>query len=155
MTNERGTKDDRKWTNFIIAPDRQFRLTVIAGGIGLVFFFGFFAFQIWLFSTLIMSLVPFIPPGTGLEGMIQNSIQWSWIVFGVVGVCFLAVCSGAVIIVSHRIYGPIVAIRKHLAAVVRGEFDYRTHLRKNDEFQDVARDLNDLSEALQVKARTP
>ncbi|MBS1962610.1 MAG: hypothetical protein JST04_10365 [Bdellovibrionales bacterium] len=124
-------------------------------GLGLLFFFSFFAFQIWMFSTLIASLVPLVPPGSNVEQMMAESIRWNWIIFGVGMVMFTIIVTITTVVISHRIYGPAYAIRKHLAAITRGEFEHRTHLRKNDEFKDVAQDLNHLSEILAAKGFPP
>jgi len=141
--------DDRRLSNFIIAPDRQLRAALLAVGIGLLFFFGFFGFQIWMFSALVESLAPLIPESSNVNQMISESVHWSWIVFFVGAVAFTLLLTTLTIVISHRIYGPIYAIRKHVAAIGRGEFAHRTHLRKSDEFKDLAKDLNSLSEALE------
>jgi methyl-accepting chemotaxis protein len=54
---------------------------------------------------------------------------------------------------SHRIFGPIVAIRRHVQAVIDGNFDSRIHLRKFDEFKDLAADLNRLTEKLELRSK--
>jgi hypothetical protein len=143
------TADDRRLSNFFIAPDRQLRMALVAVGCGLFFFFAFFGFQIWMFSALIASLSPLIPETSNVSEMIAESIHWTWIVFFAGAVAFTMVLTTLTIVISHRVYGPIYAIRKHIGALSRGEFAHRTHLRKNDEFKDVAKDLNELSAALE------
>ena len=125
-----------------------------AVAVGLIFFFGFFGFQIWMFTSLIMSLAPLIPETSNVGEMIAESLFWSRVIFGVGIVMFTFVVTAITVVISHRIYGPAYAIRKHLAALARGEYDYRTHLRKGDEFKDLAQDLNSLSETL-AAGQTP
>ena len=140
--------DQRRLSGLFIAPDRQVRVALLSVGIGLLFFFAFFGFQLWMFSALLSSLAPLIPESSNVDRAIAESIRWIWLVFGVGAVAFTVLVGSVTVVLSHRIYGPIYAIRKHLAAIGKGEFDHRTHLRKNDEFKDVAQDLNALSEAL-------
>jgi sensor histidine kinase YesM len=154
--SEKATSADaRKIKNYFIAPERQLRIAFLAVGIGLIFFFGFFGFQIWMFSAVISSLSPLIPESSNVAPMIADSLRWAWIVFIAGAVMFTFVVTSIALIVSHRIYGPVYAIRKHLAAITAGEFNHRTHLRKNDEFKDVAQDLNKLSEILAAKGFPP
>lgn len=155
MSERTPSSDDRKISNYFIAPERQLKIALFAVGIGLLFFFGFFGFQIWMFSALIASLAPLIPESSNVEPMIADSIHWTWIVFFVGAITFTIVMATITIVISHRVYGPVYAIRKHLAAIARGEFSHRTHLRKHDEFKDVAQDLNQLSEVLEAKGYPP
>ena len=152
MQTPRGSADDRRLKNFFIAPEKQFKLAIWAVALGLLFFFGFFGFQLWMFSALIASLSSLIPESSlNLEQMVADSVHWTWIVFGVGSVFFTLILTGVTTVVSHRIYGPAYAIRKHLAAIAHGDYAYRTHLRKRDEFKDIAEDLNQLSERLEGK----
>ncbi len=50
---------------------------------------------------------------------------------------------------SHRIYGPIVQIRKHVTNLIMGDFTSRVHLRDHDHFVELSEDLNQLAEKLQ------
>jgi len=50
---------------------------------------------------------------------------------------------------SHRIYGPIVQIRKHVQNLINGDFKSRIHLRDRDHFVELQEDLNALAEKLE------
>lgn len=144
-------KNSRKLANLLIAPNRQLRLTLTAILVGLLFFFAIFGAQFWMSSALIESLSAFLPPDSGLNQTVATSVRWTWIVFFVASICFTTAITAITVVFSHRVYGPVYAIRKHLAALARGEYEYRTHLRKHDEFKDLAQDLNTLSELLQAR----
>jgi methyl-accepting chemotaxis protein len=135
----------------LIAPDRQMRIAMVSVTVGLVFLFGFFGFQLWVFSNLLLSLSPLIPETSNLEGMIAGSVKWAWIGFFVSAACFAFVLTTVTIVVSHRVYGPVFAIRKHVSALAKGDFGHRTQLREKDEFKDLAADLNQLSTLLQER----
>ena len=69
---------------------------------------------------------------------------------GVLGAYILCTV-GVSMLFTHRLVGPTVAFRKHLIAIESGDFCHRTVLRKNDAFQEVAVQLNDLSAMLETK----
>lgn len=52
---------------------------------------------------------------------------------------------------SHRIYGPIVQMRKHVGRLMAGEYQSRVHLRDHDHFGELADDLNDLAQTLESR----
>jgi methyl-accepting chemotaxis protein len=149
MTTPRGTKDDRRLRNLLIQPTQQFRITFFSLFIGLAALLGFCAFQIWIFSSLVRALVPTTGEQALQVGeMVRSAISWSWIGLGVGTILFTIIVISLTLMVTHRIYGPMVAIRRHLKALLEGDYAQRTHLRKNDEFKDIAADLNALSEKL-------
>ena len=65
---------------------------------------------------------------------------------------FLMVVSVATgVKLSHRIYGPIVQIRKHVTNLIQGDTTSRIHLRDHDHFVELGDELNELAEKLQNK----
>lgn len=52
---------------------------------------------------------------------------------------------------SFRIFGPQVAIDRHIQALMDGDFKARIHLRRHDEFLDLAERLNRLAEILEER----
>jgi len=148
------SKDNRRLKNIIIAPNKQLKLAFFSVMTGLATLLLFFAFQIWLFTSMIRNISPALPEDMNLEPVLADSIHWSWIGFILGAVFFAVLVSSVTIVISHRIYGPMIAIRKHIAAILGGKYDHKTTLRKNDEFKEVADDLNKLSEILREKAGT-
>ena len=70
----------------------------------------------------------------------MSSLLWS--VYGVV-ILFAIFIFVMATFLSHRIVGPLFAIKRSLEAIVRGDFDgARLTLRADDEFQDVADLIN-------------
>lgn len=49
---------------------------------------------------------------------------------------------------SQRIYGPMVAIRRHIRSLIEGNYDSRVTLRDSDHFREIGKDLNKLAESL-------
>ncbi len=52
---------------------------------------------------------------------------------------------------THRYYGPLVAVKRFLNILIEGEYSSRISLRKNDELKDIAAKLNELAQALEEK----
>lgn len=148
-------KNNRRFRNFFIAPNKQLRLAFFAVSVGVITLLVFFAFQIFIFSNLIRNLAPMLPETMNVEPMLADSIHWSWIGFFLGALFFAILMSSVMVLISHRIYGPMVAIRKHLTSILQGEYEHRTHLRKHDEFKEVAEDLNRLSQILREKNPPP
>jgi hypothetical protein len=70
---------------------------------------------------------------------------------GIIGISVLSVvCFILWVVYSHRIFGPIVPIRRHIISLKNGDYSVRIKLRTGDEMKDVAEELNQLAEALQV-----
>jgi signal transduction histidine kinase len=55
---------------------------------------------------------------------------------------------------ANRIFGPMVAIKKMIEKLKDGNYTGRIHLRKNDEFNDVADELNLLAEKLEASQKS-
>ncbi len=56
-------------------------------------------------------------------------------------------------IYTHRLIGPTVAMKRHLEALIGGDYSSRVKLRKSDAFGDLAHQLNALAASLEEPAR--
>lgn len=54
-----------------------------------------------------------------------------------------------IILLTHRFFGPLVAISRHLDELKAGNFTSRIRLREKDELKSLCQQLNDLTEVLQ------
>jgi signal transduction histidine kinase len=55
------------------------------------------------------------------------------------------------LILSHRVFGPMVPIMRVLEALKNGDYSARANLRSKDEFNDVMEAVNDLAAQLESK----
>lgn len=53
---------------------------------------------------------------------------------------------------SHKVYGPMVPIAAHVRKMLDGDFSSRAGVRNQDEFKDLAKDLNALAAKLEKKS---
>lgn len=65
-----------------------------------------------------------------------------------IALAYSVVVSGVCLAGTHRLLGPIVALRRQLRSVKRGDYTSRIHLRAGHPLSAVAKDLNELSEIL-------
>ncbi len=55
---------------------------------------------------------------------------------------------------SHRIAGPIFRLNKSLKNITKGNYDERLSFRKNDYFQEIAKNFNDMADSFEHKLTT-
>jgi methyl-accepting chemotaxis protein len=75
------------------------------------------------------------------------------IVSASLAVVYVSLSFAVAVVLTHRMVGPMVAIRRHIEALKQGDLSARVRLRKRDAFKDVARDLNELAEALEEREK--
>lgn len=68
--------------------------------------------------------------------------------FGIVMAIYIVTTVAVSILLTHRMVGPTVAFRRHIRNLADGNYSAKTILRRHDAFDDVADELNGLSEAL-------
>lgn len=67
---------------------------------------------------------------------------------------FLAFMLVVLVKLTHRYYGPIVAISRFVEAIIEGDYSRRIVLRKGDELQDLALRLNRMAEILEEREKS-
>ena len=60
-----------------------------------------------------------------------------------------ALVSGVVL--SHRLFGPLISIKRHIASLREGQYSARLQLRENDDLAEIKDSLNDLAAALEQR----
>lgn len=71
---------------------------------------------------------------------------------GAVGLAVIGiVCVVFWLAASHRIFGPMVPIRRQIKSLIDGDYDARINLRSKDEFKEIAAALNTLAQTLKER----
>lgn len=83
-----------------------------------------------------------------LQAAIDEAFQRSYPWVALLALLFVAGNVGVTVLYTHRLVGPVMAFRRHVRDLIEGRYDARLHLRPHDEFGELARDLNELSETL-------
>jgi signal transduction histidine kinase len=66
---------------------------------------------------------------------------------------YLLLVLAVAIVQSHRLVGPVVALRRQVEALKNGDYTARVALRRNDAFNELADDLNELATLLEESAK--
>lgn len=80
-----------------------------------------------------------------------EAIQQSMVTIGIVGTVLLAVLAVGVLILSHRIYGPLVPIKKFITQIREGDYAARVSIRDDDELHDLVTELNEMAVTLEKR----
>lgn len=65
-----------------------------------------------------------------------------------IGVGYVVTVFVACLAYGHRLLGPLVPIRRQIEAMKNGDYGSKVDLREGDVFNEIARDLNELSQLL-------
>lgn len=57
------------------------------------------------------------------------------------------------IVITHKIAGPMLVIKRKMRDIASGDFSTRVRLRRNDEFKDMQDSFNEMAEALETKKK--
>ncbi len=141
----------RHLKNFLLQPMVQLRLGFINVCLSLIF-------VLLLGSYVYMKFVQFAEVVTTLTeandeigSMLHSYVSSVGMTAGVIGVVFIIVSLLASVYFSHRMVGPTIAFRRHIEALIAGDYKVKTKLRAHDAFSEVADSLNRLSERLSQK----
>lgn len=153
--SDRQGKSQRRLRNLLLKPSLQVRL----GAMYILISLGFSGTISGIFYWKLSGVIPLVLELTDVQEEVQDLLtgylnEIKWLIIGTVAV-FMVINILFSIIYTHRLIGPSFAFRRHLQALIRGEYGARTHLRKGDAFQEVAEDLNRLSMSLKQKYPPP
>lgn len=140
--------------NLLLEPFKQVRFGLYILGITL-FFLGI--------SSLILvnSFLEQYRHVLAIFKVVDPHLRWEFIAddvfyssIGQMGICFavfILILFFVIFKLTHRYYGPIVAIKRFTHELKRGNYTARIQLRKNDELKDLALELNQLAQILESK----
>lgn len=143
-------KKKRRIRNMLLQPALQ-------GKLGLYCTFLSAVFAASIYTILVQSFADISESVAELAGINPEQVRevigihWSltqfWIYIS--SAFYIALILLLVIWFTHRMVGPTIAFRRHLARLQKGDFSAKTHLRKGDAFKEVADALNKLSDVMQ------
>ena len=136
----------RKIGNYLLEPLLQVKLGLYAIILALIFCFG----MVWLvyetfhrFYDIMLELTDLREEVTEiLNSHMDSMLLWSFIGIAV----YFTITVIMSIFYTHRLIGPTVAFRRHVAELKKGNYRSRVALRKSDAFSELAEELNDLAE---------
>ncbi len=144
----------RRLSNYLLKPMLQSKIGLYFILISMLFSASVAAVFYYNFSDLFHSVLQLTDAPQEVQAIIQHywSSAQTWILICiVVYVAFTILLS---IWYTHRFVGPAVAFLRHLNEINQGHYHYRTHLRRGDAFEELAKALNKSSEALEISQKS-
>lgn len=135
----------------LINPQAQFRFSLFMGGVSLAILVIFIGVTVFVLDRAIghLELSQGLQPG--MAALLRNTFT----VPLAIAIAVAAALSGLSVLLgilwSHRVYGPVVPLTRHIQELKCGNFASRVHLRKNDHLIELQNALNDLAEALEAR----
>ena len=124
-------KNRQTLLGFIVRPKEQARTAIVFIG------------ATWVMHLVLMAVM--IP---NLDQLDEFTITL-YLVFSALFLSVFALVTGFVL--SHRMYGPLVSIKRHIAHLREGDYSARLSLRQTDDMSEMRDALNDLAAALETR----
>jgi nitrate/nitrite-specific signal transduction histidine kinase len=141
-------KHNRKLINLLLQPLVQLRIGMVNAAISLLFVGGL-GWYAWDRLHQITEVITTLTQADDeISKLISSYLANVAVVAGVTAGAFILISLAATVWMTHKLVGPTIAFRRHIAALLDGKFGTRLVLRKGDAFTEVADDLNRLSDFL-------
>ncbi len=76
--------------------------------------------------------------------LLLNSYIWPWVIL------LMILCGVYSIFITHKIAGPVFVFNRMTKAIGRGDFSLRANLRDGDDLLDLAENLNQMADSLEM-----
>lgn len=150
-SNTQGGRDRRTLRGLLIKPKEQFKYSFLLMGGGMLVLTIFIGLVIFSLSRTIGLLEAAYGLDSEVAQAIRGSLTSTLAVTFLVSAILTAFTFLLGIQLSHRIYGPLIPLQRHIKEMQMGNFASRVKLRKNDELLELQDSLNDLASTLQSK----
>jgi signal transduction histidine kinase len=141
----------RDFRNILISPDRQLRMIALVTFVcGMTYLASVYYIIKHLISELAMASSA-IGSQMDFQDKMIMAIQHSMFSIGVVGVVLIVLLAVGLLILSHRIYGPLVPIKRFIQQIREGDYAARVSIRDEDELHDLVVELNEMAVTLEKR----
>jgi methyl-accepting chemotaxis protein len=141
----------------MVQPWRQLRLPLMLLVVTGIFAAGFAANAYFAFERMATVVLEETGAPESWKAVLQAQTGSFLLVSAAIGILYVLTTVVLSVVEAHRMVGPTVAFRRHVEALKNGDFSSRVVLRKGDAFRELAHELNDLAELLELndKSQTP
>ena len=146
------SKERRKISSLLIEPFKQVKFGLVLLAVSTFFLIVLAYFILEAFNAQyaqLMELYQVTDEGSRYALITNDLFKRHMIQLGLVYFVYMLVFFSLVIKLTHRFYGPTLAISRFVSQMKQGNYAYRLSLRKTDELQSVAQELNSLAEDLE------
>ncbi len=141
--------DLRSIANILVEPKAQLHYAFFVFGAGMFMMMVIVIYLLLSFNKTIESLHALYQIDGAVIDHLQLSLYSTLTMVVIFGFILAAVTISIGVALSHRIFGPIVPLKRHVESLIDGKYHSRVQLRKKDEFQDLAFELNRLAANLE------
>ena len=145
-------KERRKISSLLIEPFKQVKFGLVLLGASTFFLTVLAYFILEAFNAQyaqLMELYQVSDEGSRYALITNDLFKRHMIQLGLVYLVYIVVFFSLVLKLTHRFYGPSLAVGRFVSQMKQGNYAYRLSLRKTDELQSVAQELNGLAEDLE------
>lgn len=142
------TKNMAKRSIFIINRPFQIKYSLLFAFVGVLVAILFCAHIFYFLNEYLQVVIPDYADRPQVYDFIMSEkrkiLLYLAVIVSLLG-CFLFFMG---IVLTHKIAGPIMVIKRRMADVERGDFGAKVKLRKGDEFKDLADSFNNMLDSL-------
>ena len=139
----------RKIKNILLAPKAHFGTAIFIFALGFLFISILFGVLLFRLNDMIQTLASLAQDPEQAAAATANTSIVLMTTYCFLLLSFLCSALFLGLTITHRYLGPMVPIQRHVKNLLEGKFDKRIQLRKNDQFKELAEDLNRLAARLQ------
>ncbi len=150
-SGDRPSKRKNLRRQLIIDPDKQFKYAFFFFGAGHLIFALFMCLFMMALNTTIVTVAASYNIDMEVTTVLRNSIINIAAVAVICAVIGAGLSAWLGIVLTHRIFGPIISFKKLVNDLKSGDYSARGTLRKNDEFQELMTNLNELAADLEKR----
>ena len=154
MDNNSQNRSNRNYKTILIEPFKQLKLGmyVVALAATFVVLTGFVFLTAFTEQYQhVMEIFQVVDPTYKWELITNDVFMKHAIRLGVLLSVFIVSLFYVVFKVTHKYYGPLVSIARFVDGISKGDYSQRLVLRKGDELQQLAMDLNQMAENLEKR----
>lgn len=144
----------RSMKNILLRPEFQLKYSFYFVGMTLLTMGAVFLLFLLSLEDMIATLAVVYRIEPEVIGAIQQSLTTATYTTIAVAVLFGIISVSLGIILTHRLVGPMVPIRRLIRQLIDGEYGVQGRLRTKDDYQEVMSELNELSKALANRHKT-
>ncbi len=148
----------RSIRSFLLEPFKQVRigLYLVALTLGFTVLLILLFFDVMYRQHLRTMEMLGMSDGSSFWDLLDNPIVLTGLMqIGFALVVFILITVVTSIVLTHRVYGPLVSIRRLVRSLAQGDFSARVRIRKRDDLHDLADELNELAESLERSSTQP
>ena len=147
-TPEKTRPYQRSMKNILLRPEFQLKYSFYFVGMTLVTMGAVFLLFLLSLEDMVSTLAVVYRIEPEVIGAIQQSLRTATYTTVAVAACFAVISISLGIILTHRLVGPMVPIRRLILQITNGEYGVQGRLRTKDDYQEIMNELNTLSKTL-------